>query len=137
MNFQILPSTRAFPIDCQENTAVCLEEIMKEVTQVRFEVKILTENKTSARRKHDSSSFMRVTTFSNTYSFQFLIVIFQENIDCYSLVFYQQLRTVLSSTIPVKGSAVFTQSTQMAQVPLMSIVTKLLPAGDGQSFRRE
>ena len=137
MNFQILPSTRAFPIDCRENTAVCLEEIMKEVTQVRFEVKILTENKTSARRKHDSSSFMRVTTFSNTYSFQFLIVIFQENIDCYSLVFYQQLRTVLSSTIPVKGSAVFTQSTQMAQVPLMSIVTKLLPVGDGQSFRRE
>ena len=44
---------------------------------------------------------------------------------------------MLSSTIPVKGSAVFTQSTQMAQVPLMSIVTKLLPVGDGQSFRRE
>nr|XP_058973904.1 angiopoietin-related protein 7-like isoform X2 [Pocillopora verrucosa] len=52
VNFQILPSTRAFPIDCQENTAVCLEEIMKEVTQVRFEVKILTENKTSARPKN-------------------------------------------------------------------------------------
>ena len=137
MNFQILPSTRAFPIDCRENTAVCLEEIMKEVTQIRFEVKILTENKTSARRKHDSSSFMRVTTFSNTYSFQFLIVIFQENIDCYSLVFYQQLRTVLSSTIPVKGSAVFTQSTQMAQAPLMYIVTKLLLVGGGQSSRRE
>ena len=137
MNFQILPSTRAFPIDCRENTAVCLEEIMKEVTQIRFEVKILTENKTSARRKHDSSSFMRVTTFSNTYSFQFLIVIFQENIDCYSLVFYQQLRTVLSSTIPVKGSAVFTQSTQMAQALLMSIVTKLLLVGGGQSSRRE
>ena len=90
---------------------------MKEVTQVRFEVKILTENKTSARRKHNSSSFMRVTTFSNMYSFQFLIVIFRENIDCYSLVFYQQLKTVLSSTIPVKGSALFTQSIQMAQVP--------------------
>ena len=34
---------------------------------------------------------------------------------------------MLSSTIPLKGSAVFTQSTQMAQAPLMSIVTKLLP----------
>ena len=74
MTYQILPSTRAFPIDCQKNTADCLEEIMKEVTQVRFEVKILTENKTLARRKHDSSSFMCVTNFINIYSFQFLLL---------------------------------------------------------------
>ena len=46
---------------------------MKEVTQVRFEVKILTENKTLARRKHDSSSFMCVTIFINIYSFQFFL----------------------------------------------------------------
>ena len=73
MTYQILPSTRAFPIDCQKNTAVCLEEIMKEVTQVRFEVKILTEKKTLARRKHDSSSFVCVTVFINIYSFEFLM----------------------------------------------------------------
>nr|XP_058957541.1 angiopoietin-related protein 7-like [Pocillopora verrucosa] len=52
VTYQILPSAQAFPIDCQKNTAVCLEEIMKEVTQVRFEVKILTENKTLARPKN-------------------------------------------------------------------------------------
>nr|XP_058959419.1 angiopoietin-related protein 7-like isoform X1 [Pocillopora verrucosa] len=52
VTYQILPSTRALPIDCQKNTAVCLEEIMKEVTQVRFEVKILTENKTLAKPKN-------------------------------------------------------------------------------------
>ncbi|XP_066015350.1 angiopoietin-related protein 7-like isoform X5 [Pocillopora verrucosa] len=52
VTYQILSSTQAFPIDCQKNTAVCLEEIMKEVTQVRFEVKILTENKTLARPKN-------------------------------------------------------------------------------------
>ena len=66
---------------------------------------------------------------------------FQEYTNCYSayipLVFHQQLRTVLSSTIPVKGSAVFTQSTQMAQALLMYIVTKLLLVGGGQSSRRE
>ena len=72
MTYQVLPSTQAFPIDCQKNTADCLEEIMKEVTQVRFEVKILTENKTLAKRKHDSSSFICVNTFINIYSFQFL-----------------------------------------------------------------
>ena len=77
MTYQILPSTRAFPIDCQKNTADCLEEIMKEVTQVRFEVKILTENKTLTRRKNDSSSFMCVTTFINIYSFQFLLSFFK------------------------------------------------------------
>ena len=47
VTFQILPSMRALPIDCQKNTAVCLEEIMKELTQVRFEVNILAENRTS------------------------------------------------------------------------------------------
>ena len=46
---------------------------MKEVTQVRFEVKILTENKTLAKSKHDSSSFMCVTIFINIYSFEFLM----------------------------------------------------------------
>ena len=76
VTYQILPSTRALPIDCQRNTAVCLEEIMKEVTQVRFEVKILTENKTLAKRKHDSSSFICVTTFIKIYSFQFLLLFF-------------------------------------------------------------
>ena len=48
-NYQIIPSTSAAPIDCQKNTAVCLEEIMKELTQVRFGIKILTENKTLVR----------------------------------------------------------------------------------------
>ena len=51
VTFQILPSMRALPIDCQKNTAVCLEEIMKELTQVRFEINILTENRKSLRRK--------------------------------------------------------------------------------------
>ena len=44
---------------------------------------------------------------------------------------------MLSCTNPVKRLAVFTQSTQMVQVPLTYLVTKLLRAGDGQSFRRE
>ena len=48
-NYQIIPSTSAAPIDCQKNTAVCLEEIMKELTQVRFGIKILTENITLVR----------------------------------------------------------------------------------------
>ena len=46
--------------------------------------------------------------------------------------YLQQLRTVLSCTNLVEGSAVFTQSTQMVQASLMYIVTKLQPAGDGQ-----
>ena len=50
---------------------------MKEVTQVRFEIKILMENKTLARRKHISSSFMCVTTFTIIYSFQFLLLFFK------------------------------------------------------------
>ena len=49
-NSQIIPSTSAAPIDCQKNTAVWLEEIMKELT-VRFEIKILTENRTLVRSK--------------------------------------------------------------------------------------
>ena len=49
VNFQFVPSTSAAPIDCQKNTAVCFEEIMKELTQLRFEVKILTENRTLVR----------------------------------------------------------------------------------------
>ena len=53
---------------------------MKEVTQVRFEVKILTENKTLARRKHDSSSFICVTNFINIYSFQFLLLFFKSTL---------------------------------------------------------
>ena len=44
---------------------------------------------------------------------------------------------MLSSTNPVQGSAVFTQSTQLVQVPLRYFVTKLLPMGGGQSLRRE
>ena len=55
-NYQIIPSTSAAPIDCQKNTAVCLEEIMKELTQVRFGIKILTENITLVRCKWDSIS---------------------------------------------------------------------------------
>ena len=55
-NYQIIPSTSAAPIDCQKNTAVCLEEIMKELTQVRFGIKILTENITLVRCKWDSYS---------------------------------------------------------------------------------
>ena len=50
---------------------------MKEVTQVRFEIKILMENKTLARCKHISSSFMCVTTFTAIYSFQFLLLFFK------------------------------------------------------------
>ena len=50
---------------------------MKEVTQVRFEVKILTENKTLARRKHGSSSLMFATIFINVYSFQFFLQFFK------------------------------------------------------------
>ncbi|CAH3162305.1 unnamed protein product, partial [Pocillopora meandrina] len=49
VNFQFVPSTSAAPIDCQKNTAVCFEEIMKELTQLRFEVKILTENRALVR----------------------------------------------------------------------------------------
>ena len=49
VNSQFIPSTSAAPIDCQKNTAVCLEEIMKELTQLQFEVKILTENRTLVR----------------------------------------------------------------------------------------
>ena len=49
VNFQFIPSTSAAPIDCQKNTAVCFEEIMKELTQLRFEVKILTENRALVR----------------------------------------------------------------------------------------
>ena len=54
--YQIIPSTSAAPIDCQKNTAVCLEEIMKELTQVRFGIKILTENITLVKCKWDSIS---------------------------------------------------------------------------------
>ncbi|RMX38712.1 hypothetical protein pdam_00024845 [Pocillopora damicornis] len=46
-------------------------------------------------------------------------------------------KTVLSCTNPVQGSAVFTQSTQLVQVPLMYFVTRLLPMGGEQSLRRE
>ena len=49
VNSQFIPSTSAAPIDCQKNTAFCLEEIMKELTQLQFEVKILTENRTLVR----------------------------------------------------------------------------------------
>ena len=42
---------RALLIDCHKNTAVCLEEIMKELAQVRFEVNILAESRTSLRCK--------------------------------------------------------------------------------------
>ena len=44
---------------------------------------------------------------------------------------------MLSCTNPVQGSAVFIQSTQLVQVPLMYFVTKLLPMGGEQSLRRE
>ena len=49
VNSQFIPSTSAAPIDCQKNTAFCLEEIMEELTQLQFEVKILTENRTLVR----------------------------------------------------------------------------------------
>ena len=55
-NYQIIPSTSAAPIDCQKNTAVCSGEIIKELTQVRFGIKILTENITLVRCKWDSYS---------------------------------------------------------------------------------
>ena len=55
-NYQIIPSTSAAPIDCQKNTAVCLEEIIKELTQVRFGIKILTENITLVGCKRYSFS---------------------------------------------------------------------------------
>lgn len=51
LSIQIILLTHAAPMDCQKNTAVCLEEIMKEMTQVRFELNILTENRTLIRRK--------------------------------------------------------------------------------------
>ena len=51
VTFKILPSMRALLIDCHKNTAVCLEEIMKELAQVRFEVNILAESRTSLRCK--------------------------------------------------------------------------------------
>ena len=50
---------------------------------------------------------------------------------------FQQLRTVLSCTNPVKESAVFTQSTLMVQVPLMCSVTKQQTVGGGQYCRRD
>ncbi|RMX49526.1 hypothetical protein pdam_00021166, partial [Pocillopora damicornis] len=40
---------RALLIDCHKNTAVCLEEIMKELAQIRFQVNILAESRTSLR----------------------------------------------------------------------------------------
>ena len=51
LSIQIILLTHAAPMDCQKNIAVCLEEIMKEMTQVRFELNILTENRTLIRRK--------------------------------------------------------------------------------------
>ena len=50
---------------------------MKELIQVRSDIKILTENKTLARRKHDFSPFMCFITFINIYSFQFLSLFFK------------------------------------------------------------
>ena len=46
---QILTLTRAVPIDCKNNTGGCFEEIMKQLTQVRFEVNILKGNRTSVK----------------------------------------------------------------------------------------
>ncbi|RMX56110.1 hypothetical protein pdam_00019938 [Pocillopora damicornis] len=61
VNSQFIPSTSAVPIDCQKNNAVCLEEIMKELTQLRFEVKILTENRTLIYEESKSRSLLSKT----------------------------------------------------------------------------
>ena len=63
-NYQIIPSTSAAPIDCQKNTAVCLEQIMKELTQVRFGIKILTENITLVRCNISETLFFNWTDYS-------------------------------------------------------------------------
>nr|XP_058957538.1 angiopoietin-related protein 7-like [Pocillopora verrucosa] len=68
LTFQILPSMRALPIDCQKNTAVCLEEIMKELTQVRFEVNILAKNRTSLRSKNCAELYKSGQRVSGVYT---------------------------------------------------------------------
>ncbi|XP_058957538.2 angiopoietin-related protein 7-like [Pocillopora verrucosa] len=68
LTFQILPSMRALPIDCQKNTAVCLEEIMKELTQVRFEVNILAKNRTSLRSKNCAELYESGQRVSGVYT---------------------------------------------------------------------
>ncbi|PFX25392.1 Angiopoietin-related protein 3 [Stylophora pistillata] len=68
VTFQIKPSTRAAPIDCKKNTAVCLEEIIKEITQVRFEVNILMENKTLARAKNCAELYKSGRRISGVYA---------------------------------------------------------------------
>nr|XP_058956427.1 angiopoietin-related protein 7-like [Pocillopora verrucosa] len=68
VTFQILPSKHALPIDCQKNIAVYLEEIMKELTQVRFQVNILAENRTSLRSKNCAELYKSGRRVSGVYT---------------------------------------------------------------------
>ncbi|XP_022803130.1 angiopoietin-related protein 7-like [Stylophora pistillata] len=68
VTFQIKASTHATPIDCKKNTAVCLEEIMKQITQARFEVKILMESKTLARPKDCAELYKSGQRVSGVYT---------------------------------------------------------------------
>nr|XP_058972601.1 angiopoietin-related protein 7-like isoform X2 [Pocillopora verrucosa] len=61
VTYQILPSTRAFPIDCQKNTAFCLEKITKDVTQVQ-------ENKTLAKSKNCVELYYSGQRISGVYT---------------------------------------------------------------------
>ena len=51
VTLQVKLSTLAAPMDRKNNTAICLEEMTKEITQLRFEVNSLTVDKTLARGK--------------------------------------------------------------------------------------
>ncbi|XP_058959423.2 angiopoietin-related protein 7-like [Pocillopora verrucosa] len=68
VNSQFIPSTSAAPIDCQKNTAVCLEEILKELTQLQFEVKILTENRTLVRSRNCAELYKSGRRISGVYT---------------------------------------------------------------------
>lgn len=68
LSIQIILLTHAAPMDCQKNTAVCLEEIMKEMTQVRFELNILTENRTLIRPTDCAELYKSGRTVSGVYA---------------------------------------------------------------------
>lgn len=68
VTLQIKPSTRAAPIDCKNNTAVCLEEIIKQITELRYEVNILMENKTLARPKNCAELYKSGRRISGVYA---------------------------------------------------------------------
>ncbi|PFX22859.1 Angiopoietin-related protein 7 [Stylophora pistillata] len=68
VTFQIKPSTRAAPIDCTKNTAVCLEEIIKKITQVRYEANILKGNKNLASSKNCAELYKSGRRVSGVYT---------------------------------------------------------------------